>query len=151
MTNINWIEYYKQQIGGQYNYYKGSQFKDGYGLINFQSGDGFSDMFRRFANWVVPIIKKHAMPTLESGVKALGREALDSAANVAKDLLSGRDFKESATSRYKTAIDSLKEKAEKNLDGRGLKNKVALKRKRPNSNKIILKKLKTSRNPDIFD
>ena len=91
------------------------------------------------------------MPTLESGVKALGREALDSAANVAKDLLSGRDFKESATSRYKTAIDSLKEKAEKTLDGRGLKNKVALKRKRPNSNKIILKKLKTSRNPDIFD
>jgi hypothetical protein len=151
MTNINWIEYYKQQIGGQYNYYKGSQFQDGYGLIHFQSGDGFSDMFRRFASWVVPIIKKHAMPTLESGVKALGREALDSAENVAKDLLSGRNFKESATSRYKTAIDSLKKKAEKTLDGRGLKNKVALKRKRPNSNKIILKKLKTSRNPDIFD
>ena len=116
MTNINWIEYYKQQIGGEYNYYKGSQFQDGYGLIQFQTGDGFSDIFRRFASWVVPIIKKHAVPTLESGVRALGREALDSAANVAKDLLSGRDFKESAT-----------------------------------PNKIILKKLKTTRNPDIFD
>ena len=33
MTNINWIEYYKQQIGGQYNYYKGSQFQDGYGVV----------------------------------------------------------------------------------------------------------------------
>ena len=150
MTNINWIEYYKQQIGGEYNYYKGSQFQDGYGLIQFQTGDGFSDIFRRFASWVVPIIKKHAVPTLESGVKALGREALDSAANVAKDLLSGRDFKESATNRYKSAIDSLKEKAEKSLEGRGLKGR-AKKRKRSTPNKIILKKLKTTRNPDIFD
>ena len=150
MTNINWIEYYKQQIGGEYNYYKGSQFQDGYGLIQFQTGDGFSDIFRRFASWVVPIIKKHAVPTLESGVKALGREALDSAANVAKDLLSGRDFKESATNRYKSAIDSLKEKAEKSLEGRGLKGR-AIKRKRSTQNKIILKKLKTTRNPDIFD
>jgi hypothetical protein len=150
MTNINWIEYYKQQIGGEYNYYKGSQFQDGYGLIQFQTGDGFSDIFRRFASWVVPIIKKHAVPTLESGVKALGREALDSAANVAKDLLSGRDFKESATNRYKSAIDSLKEKAEKSLEGRGLKGR-AIKRKRSTPNKIILKKLKTTRNPDIFD
>ena len=150
MTNINWIEYYKQQIGGEYNYYKGSQFQDGYGLIQFQTGDGFSDIFRRFASWVVPIIKKHAVPTLESGVRALGREALDSAANVAKDLLSGRDFKESATNRYKSAIDSLKEKAEKSLEGRGLKGR-AIKRKRSTPNKIILKKLKTTRNPDIFD
>ena len=150
MTNINWIEYYKQQIGGEYNYYKGSQFQDGYGLIQFQTGDGFSDIFRRFASWVVPIIKKHAVPTLESGVKALGREALDSAANVAKDLLSGRDFKESATNRYKSAIDSLKEKAEKSLEGRGLKGR-AIKRNRSTQNKIILKKLKTTRNPDIFD
>ena len=150
MTNINWIEYYKQQIGGEYNYYKGSQFQDGYGLIQFQTGDGFSDIFRRFASWVVLIIKKHAVPTLESGVKALGREALDSAANVAKDLLSGRDFKESATNRYKSAIDSLKEKAEKSLEGRGLKGR-AIKRKRSTPNKIILKKLKTTRNPDIFD
>ena len=83
-------------------------------------------------------------------MKALGREALDSAANVAKDLLSGRDFKESATNRYKSAIDSLKEKAEKSLEGRGLKGR-AIKRKRSTPNKIILKKLKTTRNPDIFD
>jgi hypothetical protein len=152
MKNIDWIEYYKQQVGGQYSYFKGSQFQEGYGFIEFQSGDGFGDIFRRFASWVVPIIKKHAIPTLESGVKAIGREALDSAADVAKDILSGRDFKTSASSRYKSAIDTLKEKAEKTIDGRGLKRKnTSINSKKSNKNKIILKKIKTNRNSYIFD
>jgi hypothetical protein len=83
-------------------------------------------------------------------LELIGREALDSAADVAKDLLSGRDFKTSATSRYNSAIDSLKEKAEKKIEGRGLK-KLAIKRKPSLKNKIILKKRKIERNSDIFD
>ncbi len=150
MKNIDWIEYYRQQVGGEINYYKGSQFQEGYGLIQYQSGDGFSDIFRRFASWVVPIIKKHAIPTIESSVKAVGREALDSAADVAKDLLSGRDFKTSATNRYNSAVDNLKEQVEKKLEGRG-SSKTPIKRQGSLKNKIILKKQKSSRNPDIFD
>jgi hypothetical protein len=68
MSKIDWIEYYKKQVGGEYNFFQGSPYQEGYGLIKFQSGDGFSDMFRRFASWVVPMIKKHAIPTIESGV-----------------------------------------------------------------------------------
>jgi hypothetical protein len=33
MKNIDWIEYHRQQVGGEINYYKGSQFQEGYGLI----------------------------------------------------------------------------------------------------------------------
>jgi hypothetical protein len=50
MSKIDWIEYYKKQVGGEYNFFQGSPYQEGYGLINFQSGDGFSDMFRRFAS-----------------------------------------------------------------------------------------------------
>jgi len=149
MSKIDWIDYYKKQVGGEYNFFQGSPYQEGYGLINIQSGDGFSDLFRRFASWVVPMIKKHAIPTIESGVKAIGREALDSAADVAKDLLSGSDFKTSATNRYNSAIDSLKEKVEKKIEGRGIK--LAIKRKPSLKNKIILKKRKIARNSDIFD
>jgi len=141
--HINWVEYYKAQAGGQYNYYRGPYFQDGYGLSIFQSGDGFGDLFRRFASWVVPIIKKHALPTLESGAKHLTREALDSAADVAKDLISGKDFSTSASNRYKLAVENLKQKAENALEGRGIK------RKKTPKKEIIFKKQK--RSPDIFD
>ena len=140
--NINWIEYYKNQAGGQYNYYNGPYYQDGYGLK--QRGDGFGDMFKRFASWVVPIIKKHAIPTLESGAKHITKEALDSAADVAKDLLSGTNLKTAASNRYKIAIDNLKERAENALEGRGIKRKKSFKKQ------VIFRK-KQKRDPDIFD
>ena len=139
--HINWNEYYSSQAGGQNNYYQGSYFQRGYGLSHYQNGSGFTDLFRRFASWVVPIIKKHALPTIQSGVQALGREALDSAADVAKDLLSGKEFKESASNRYKTAVENIKQKVEDKFEGRGLKTSQFGKRKKK-ANYIILKKKK---------
>lgn len=134
--DIDWNNYYLAQIGGDYNYFRGSNFQRGYGLgrYTYQNGAGLDGMFRKFASWVVPLIKKHALPTLQSGVKAIGREALYSASDVAKDIISGRNFKESVNDRLSTAIDVLKEKAEQKLDGRGKKRKRKLK------NLIILKK-----------
>jgi hypothetical protein len=150
-SKIDWIEYYKNQAGGQYNYFRGSQFQRGYGLggIYYQQGSGLGTLLRQFASWVVPLLKKHAIPTIQAGVKTLGREVLDSAADVAKDVISGKDLKLSATNRFNTAIDTLKEKVEKKLDGEGIKRKKDLKKY------VILKKRKTSsknRNSlDIFN
>ncbi len=148
MTNdIDWNNYYLNQIGGDYNYYRGANFQRGYGLggYAYQNGAGLGGMFRKFASWVMPLLRKHALPTLNSGAKAIGREALDSAADVAKDLISGRNFSESMNQRLGTAIDVLKEKAEKKLDGHGINRKRKLK------NLVILKKKKKINHKDIFD
>ena len=89
--SIDWHTYYRAQAGGDYNYFKGSRFQEGYGLGGYyiQQGSGLGGMFRKFASWTIPIVKKYAVPSLKSGAEALGREALQSASNVAKDVLSG--------------------------------------------------------------
>ena len=76
-------------------------------------------MFKKFANWVIPIVKKYVVQSLKSGTEALGREALQSACHVAKDLLSGVSVKESLNKRLSDSVDNLREKAEKTLEGRG--------------------------------
>jgi hypothetical protein len=101
-------------------------------------------MFRKFASWVVPIFKKHALPVIESGIKTVDQEALDSAADVAKDIISGKNLKEASSERLISAIDNLKQKAENKLQGKGIKRKKKLK------NLVIFKNKKT-RFQDIFD
>jgi hypothetical protein len=143
MSSIDWEKYYLAQIGGEYNYFRGSNFQQGYGL-NYQQGAGLGTMFRKFASWVVPIFKKHALPVIESGIKTVGKEALDSAADVAKDIISGKNLKEASSERLISAIDNLKQKAENKLQGKGIKRKKKLK------NLVIFKNKKT-RFQDIFD
>jgi hypothetical protein len=143
MSSIDWEKYYLAQIGGEYNYFRGSNFQQGYGS-NYQQGAVLGTMFRKFASWVVPIFKKHALPVIESGIKTVGQEALDSAADVAKDIISGKNLKEASSERLISAIDNLKQKAENKLQGKGIKRKKKLK------NLVIFKNKKT-RFQDIFD
>ena len=148
-VSIDWLTYYRAQAGGDYNYFKGSRFQEGYGLGGYyiQQGSGLGGMFRKFAGWIIPIVKKFAVPTLKSGAEKISREALQSASNVAKDVLSGVNAKVSLNNNLSKSIDNLKDKAEKALDGSGIKRKNAFK------NLIILKKQKKIRAPkykDIF-
>ena len=48
------------QAGGEYNVYRGSMYQKGYGL---------GGSFRKFFSWIIPLVKKHALPTIESGIK----------------------------------------------------------------------------------
>ena len=149
-STIDWPSYYRAQAGGEYNYYKGSRFQEGYGGLGgyyVQQGAGLGGMFRKFASWIIPIVKKYAVPTLKSGAHAIGREALDSATNIAKDVLSGVNVQESMNTRLNKSVENLKDLAEKKLDGKGIK------RKKTFSNLIILKKQKKNKTPrfkDIF-
>jgi hypothetical protein len=145
--SIDWHTYYRAQAGGDYNYFKGSRFQEGYGLGGYyiQQGSGLGGMFRKFASWIIPIVKKYAVPSLKSGAEALGREALQSASNVAKDVLSGVNAKDSLTNHLSKSVDNLKEKAEKSLEGRGIKRKKAFK------DIIILKKQKKLKAPKFKD
>lgn len=111
----------------------------------YQRGYGLGGTFRRFFSWIVPILKKHALPVVQEGLKEVGKTALGTAADIAKDSLNGMDVKDSFRQRTVSAIDSLKEKAERKLDGRGIKRR----RKSKKQKYIIIKKRKQLK--DIFD
>ena len=148
-NSINWIDYYGEQAGGNYNYFKGSQFQQGYGIggVFPQQGNGLGGLFRKFASWVVPILKKYAIPVLNSGANAVAKEAVDSVSKVAKDLLQGVNVKEALNNRLSKSVDNLREKVENRLEGNGIK------RKNKYKNVIILKKRKRplENKKDIFD
>jgi hypothetical protein len=118
-----------RQLGGVEYVFRGPLYQQGYGLGGY---------FRKFFRWLVPIAEKHVLPHLKSGASVIGKQALDSFADIAKDTVQGRNIKESFQERSNQAIDNLKEKANKNLSGNG---------KRKLSRKIIFKK----RIKDIFN
>lgn len=111
----------------------------------YQRGYGLGGTFRRFFSWIVPILKKHALPVIQDGLKEVGKTALGTAADIAKDSLSGMNVKDSFRERTSAAIDTLKEKAERKLDGKGIKRSRKPKKKKY----IIIKKRKHLK--DIFD
>ena len=142
---MNWNNYYMEQAGNgsDYNYYRGSVYQQGYGM---------GSSFRKFFKWIVPIFKQHALPKIESGLKHVSREALSSAANIAKDYVAGKDLSLSAKEHVSTSIDKLKDKAERSLIGQGVKRKrKGIKTSTKFKKYFILKKQKKSHTADIFD
>jgi len=113
-------------------YFKGSLYQRGYGLGN---------QFRKFFNWIVPLFKRHAVPTIEKGLKKLGEESINSMSNIAKDVISGKDLKTSAQENINKSLSNIKQSVEDTLEGKGIKRK--------RSNILLLKKSKRLR--DIFD
>jgi hypothetical protein len=141
---MDYNKYYFEQAGNgaNVNVYKGQMYQKGYGL---------GGMFKRFFSWIIPIVKKHAMPAVETGLKTVASQVVNSTADLAKDAISGKNIRESATTHFNTGVDNLKNKVEKALDGKGIKRK---KKKKNKTNLIILKKSKNktkTRSLDIFD
>jgi hypothetical protein len=122
------------------NIYRGQALMSGYGV---QRGYGLGNTFKRFMRWVVPLYKRYAQPKLESGLRELGRTAVSTASNIANDAISGRNVKEAAEEHINTAVDSIKDKVEKTLEGKGIKRKKKFKKF------VVLKK--KSKFKDIFD
>jgi hypothetical protein len=85
------------------------------------------------------LVQKTALPTL----KEIGKTALNSAGDFAKDVASGRDLTEAATHHMNSAVSTIKETVEKKLAG-------GKKRRKKRNNKIILKKHKPVYD-DIFN
>lgn len=113
-------------------FYKGAVYQRGYGLGN---------QFRRFYNWIFPLIRKHAVPKIEKGIQKLGEESINSVTNIAKDVLAGKDLKTAATENINKSITNIKQSVEDTLEGKGIKRK---------SPKILFLK-KSKRLKDIFD
>jgi hypothetical protein len=100
---MDYKSYYENQVGSGTPVFQGSRFQKGYGL---------GSMFKSFFKWVLPVFKTHAVPLLKSSAKALGTEAIRTAANVANDTLSGISIEKSAKNRAKEAIDNISNKAQ---------------------------------------
>ena len=145
---MDWNSYYMQQAGGglDYNYFRGNVYQQGKGL-----GKMFSNLFK----WVVPLIKTHAIPKIEMGLKSVGREFLSSAANIATDVVNGRDLKESARENVNNSLNNVKGNIERSLEGSGKKRKTsfqkAIKANKKFKKFVILKKNNTNYSNDIFE
>ena len=74
-----YCNYYSQQVGNGLSVFKGTTIQRGRGIGSF-----FSRMMRG------------AMPLLKSGAKAVGKQIVESGANIAKDLIEGKNLKASA-------------------------------------------------------
>jgi hypothetical protein len=71
--------YYKNQANNNFDkFFHGSTFQRGY---------GFGDVFKKFFNWIVPIVKKNATPIL----KDVGRQIVKTSSDIAYDTISGKN------------------------------------------------------------
>ena len=55
----DYLAYYKAQAGGEYSYFKGSRFQEGYGGLGglyIQNGRGLGGMFKKFAMMMMTTI-----------------------------------------------------------------------------------------------
>ena len=68
--------YYSQQTGNGLSVFKGA---------TIQRGRGIGGFFSR--------VLRGAMPLIKSGAKAVGKQLIDSGANIARDLLEGKNLK----------------------------------------------------------
>ena len=125
----------------QQDYFKGDRFIRGYGF----KGCGIRDQFRKFKNWITPLWTTHVVPKIRQGLSALGSEAINSASNVANDIILGKDVRESIASNLNTSISNVKEAIEQSLKGGGV---IKVKKKREKKKPYII--LKKMHRPDIY-
>ena len=94
-------------------YFKGEQYQRGFGL---------GSLFKRFFKWVSPYVEK-TLPVIKDGLKHVGKEVVNSAASIAKDVIEGKNVHESSKSHLNNSIDNLKKMADESMAGRGYKRK----------------------------
>ena len=131
--------------------FRGKAYQRGFGLGGvfrgspYQKGYGFGGLLTRFVNWVTPFFnraKGNLMPILKSTAQTVGSEVVSSAANIAKDIIQGKDAKATAEENINKSIDKLTARQ----SGSGI-NKSS---KRKNFTQLKKKK-KKKRILDIFD
>jgi hypothetical protein len=90
---------------------------------------------------MLPVLKTHALPLINSGAKTFGKEAIRSAANIATHSLNDIKFMDSLKSRSKEGINNKHKKIEDQI-GNGIKRK---------KKKVLSQKNKKKNSRDIFD
>lgn len=139
---MDYKSYYENQVGSGTPVFHGSRFQKGYGL---------GSMFKSFFKWVLPVFKTHAVPLLKTSAKALGTEAIRTAANVASDTLSGISIEKSAKNRAQEAIDNISNKAQNAIQQQQLQEGSGKRKHKKRKKSFIIQKVDKKLRRDIFD
>ena len=83
---MNYDDYYARQVGGALSYFTGAR---------VQSGHGFGSLFSGLLRSVAPLIRR--------GAVALGKRALTTGAQIAGDVMAGKNIKKAAKQRATAA------------------------------------------------
>ena len=78
---MDYYQHFKNEEASDFPLYRGNSNQRGLG-----------NWFRSFFRFIVPILKKHAVPVLKKGATIIGTEAIRTAANVATDKIAGKKF-----------------------------------------------------------
>jgi hypothetical protein len=142
---IDYKTYYlNQQTGSGLPVFSGYSNHRGYG----QYGQG--GIFRALYNWILPLLRSHAVPLLKESGKVVGAEVLKSATNIANDAILGNNVKDSVKENLSGSLNRLSEKANQSLFQKGNGYKRINKRKR-NFHNLLAKTFKHKKLIDVFD
>ena len=100
VSDKSWLTYYQNQAKQTGSGFVGSPYQRGAGI-----GSVFSGFFRAL------------LPLTKSAGKAVGRQALQSGADIVSDVLAGENFKQTTKRRGKAAASSLLAQAQKRVQG----------------------------------
>jgi hypothetical protein len=132
-------------IGGTF---KGPLYQKGYGLggtfkcSSNQKGFGLGGFFKNLFSWASPHLNKlkdYFLPIIKEKAQDVAKEVINSTAEIANNVLKGRDLKESANEKITNVIDNLTKQK-----GSGINRKKFYK-------KSSLLNLNKKRKRDIFD
>ena len=101
------------------SFYSRNQKGEGFGGLPYQRGGGLGSIFRGIFRALLPIAK--------SAGKTIGRQALRTGAEIASDVLSGSNLKDSVKRRGRAAAATLATKAAKKIQRGGLGKRPATK------------------------
>lgn len=88
-TKEDYERFFRSQAGNGMQFYHGG----------YQKGHGIGSLFKSLGRALLPMVSR--------GAKAIGKQALETGAMVAQDVLSGHSFKDSIKARGKEAGSSL--------------------------------------------
>jgi hypothetical protein len=123
------------QIGHGISVYSGTKYQRGYGLGN-----------------ILSTVLQKALPLVKRGALSLGKEALQTGLNIAKDSLEGKDIKTSFRDNFKAAGQNLLRKGINTIATGVSSSNINRKRKRTPTKRVSASKGKRPRRVkrDIF-
>ena len=113
----DYFHYYQNQVGSGLGVYQGAP---------IQRGNGIGSLLRGLA--------KSTLPLLARGGKMLGKRLVSAGANIAKDVIDGRNFGDAAKSRFteggKGLLNDLLDKVSTNSETSATRRTTSLKRRK---------------------
>ena len=131
-NSIDWDRFFQTEVvQSGHGVFEGHPYQRGFGNRTLR-GQGIGNIFRSLFRFLAPVAKKVG--------KAVGRQALQTGAEVARDFAAGEPIKKSLEQRGRAGAKSLLDKAGKKLEGRGIGNRRPNKRKGGPVRLAVLKK-----------